>query len=91
MDNQTEIELTAKKIQDKNPGMAYQSAMEYAAKQVINKKKNQTILFIMPINYSYGFIDQIIKDSNINLRIYKEFVEPNKNQKNSHFGNQSKE
>ena len=41
MDNQTEIELTAKKIQDKNPGMAYQSAMEYAAKNVINKKKTR--------------------------------------------------
>ena len=46
-----EIELVAKEIQNDNPGMAYQSAMEFAKKNVINKKKNQTILFIMPINY----------------------------------------
>ena len=38
MDNHREIELIAKGIQDNNPGMAYQSAMEYAAKKVINKK-----------------------------------------------------
>ncbi len=37
--NRKEIELIAKGIQDNNPGMAYQSAMEYAEKNVINKKK----------------------------------------------------
>ena len=79
--NRKEIELIAKGIQDNNPGMAYQSAMEYAEKNVINKKKNQTILFIMPINYSYSLLDQIIEDSNVNLKTHKEFAEANKNLK----------
>ena len=51
-----EVELVAKEIQDDNPGMTYQVAMEYAKENVINKQKNQTILFIMPINYSYNYI-----------------------------------
>ena len=76
-----EVELVAKEIQDDNPGMTYQVAMEYAEENVINKTKNQTILFIMPINYSYNLLDQIIKDSNVNLETHKELVEPNKNQK----------
>ena len=76
-----EAELVAKQIQDDNPGMTYQVAMEYAKENVINKKKNQTILFIMPINYSYNLLDQIINDSNVNLETHKELVEPNKNQK----------
>ena len=36
-----EVELVGKEIQDDNPGMTYQVAMEYAKENVINKKKNR--------------------------------------------------
>ena len=35
----------------------------------------------MPINYSYSLLDQIIEDSNVNLKTHKEFAEANKNLK----------
>ena len=45
MVNRKEIELIAKGIQDNKPGMTYQSAMEYAEKNVINKKKPDYIIY----------------------------------------------
>ena len=57
-----EIELVAKKIQNHNPGMASQVALEYAEKYVTIKKDNQTILLINPINYSYALLDQVMRD-----------------------------
>ena len=81
MINGKEIEIVAKKIQADNPGMTFQPATKYAEKNIINRKKNQTILFIMPINYSYSLLDQIIEDSNVNLKTHKEFAEANKNLK----------
>ena len=41
MVNRKEIELIAKKIQDDNPGMTKQTAIQYAEKNTVNKKKNQ--------------------------------------------------
>ena len=35
----------------------------------------------MPINYSYSLLDQIIEDSNVDLKTHKEFAEANKNLK----------
>ena len=88
MINGKEIEIVAKKIQTDNPGMTFQTATKYAEKNIINRKKNQTILFIMPINYSYTLLNQIIKDSNVSLKIDKEFVEPDPSRKNLNGKNQ---
>jgi len=59
--------LVAKKIQDNNPGMTSKTTIQYAEKYIVNKKKNQTILFIVPINYSYNLLEQIIRDNSLNL------------------------
>ena len=88
MINGKEIEIVAKKIQADNPGMTFQTATKYAEKNIINRKKNQTILFIMPINYSYTLLNEIITDRNVNLKIDKEYVEPEPSRKNLNGKNQ---
>ena len=42
-----EVELVAKEIQDDNPGMTYQVAMEYAKENVINKKKKNRLYCLL--------------------------------------------
>ena len=71
--DQKEIEIVSKSIQADNPGMSIDVAVKYAEKNIINKKNQKTILFVVPINYSYTLLEQIIKDSNVDLKIDKNF------------------